>query len=325
MSLLAPELAHSIVARRHGLRVQRITLWLLGGTSELVDEPRDASTDLRVALAGPATSAGLGVGILAVALLVGSTAGKPVAVALVWLAVTNVILAVFNLLPGAPLDGGRVLRALVWRRTGDRLRAATAADRSGRALGLALMLLGIAEIVLLRSFSGLWLMLLGWFLRTAADAELADSALRHRLGDTRLGEVMTLEPVAVPASWPVSEFLGSDGPHTGHRVFPVIDAEDRPVGVVTLPALARLPESTRARATIGAVATPLPPATVMSPDDRITDALTATMLRPGPGIIAVVDASGRLVGLVAAADLQDACDRSALGLQVGRRARPEAE
>lgn len=325
VSLLAHELAHSVVAQRHGLRVERITLWLLGGTSQLVDEPRDPSTDLKVALAGPATSAALGVAIMAVALLLGTAAGQTVATGLIWLAVTNIILAVFNLLPGAPLDGGRVLRALVWRRTGDRLRAATTADRSGRTLGLALMLIGVAEIVLLRNFGGLWLMLLGWFLRTAADAELADSALRHRLGDARLGDVMTLAPLAVPASWSVAAFIASDAPHTGHRLFPVIDTADRPVGVLSLPALARLPEQARAQLTVGAVARPLPPMAHMRVDDRITDALTKTMLRPGLGLIAVVDEAGHLIGIVTATDLQDACDRSALGLPVQRRTRPGSE
>jgi Zn-dependent protease len=133
-ALLAHELAHSLVARRHGVPVTSITLWALGGISELGGEPPTARADLRIAAAGPATSlaAGLIFGGLAAAVRAGGGPGIAVA-ALGWLAAVNVLLAAFNLLPGAPLDGGRILRAVLWRRTGDRMRAAQSAAAAGRA------------------------------------------------------------------------------------------------------------------------------------------------------------------------------------------------
>ncbi|WP_327117308.1 site-2 protease family protein [Nocardia sp. NBC_01730] len=126
--------------------------------------------------------------------------GGPITGALVWLAVMNAVLGVFNLLPGAPLDGGRVLRATIWWRTGDRLRAATTAARSGQILGTVLLMIGVAELIVFGYLAGLWLMLLGWFLQSAAHAELTVAGLRHRFGDSRVRELMTRRPMAVPHS-----------------------------------------------------------------------------------------------------------------------------
>jgi Zn-dependent protease len=147
-ALLAHELAHSLVARRSGVPVTSITLWALGGVSELGREPPTARADLRIAAAGPAASLGAGLvcGGLAAAVRGGGGPGLAVA-ALAWLAAMNVLLAAFNLLPGTPLDGGRILRAYLWRRHGDRLRAAQSAAAAGRVLGAAFIAIGIGEVL----------------------------------------------------------------------------------------------------------------------------------------------------------------------------------
>ncbi|RDI55240.1 site-2 protease family protein [Nocardia mexicana] len=316
-SLAAHELAHSIVATRHGVRVERIVLWLLGGVSELSDEPRDARSDFRIAIAGPSTSLAIGVLAFGPALIAESAApGGAIAGAFTWLAVTNIALAVFNLLPGAPLDGGRVLRAVIWWRTGDRLRAATVAARSGQVLGTALIILGIAEIIALGHLGGAWLMLLGWFLQTAAHAELTVAGMRHRLGGTRVRDVMTSHPMAVPAHWLVAQLLDSDALDTGHRVFPVIDTHGHPVAVLAWSDLAAVPKSARPTTPIRAVARGLPSGTIVGPDELLADAATRVVLRPKLDALTVVDASRRLIGIVTATDLTTACDRSALGLPV---------
>ncbi|MFC0449251.1 site-2 protease family protein [Rhodococcus jostii] len=178
LTLAAHEFAHCVVARRHGVAVERVTLWLLGGMSELREEPPDPRAEFGIALAGPVTSLLIGACALVFAAAVEPVAGPLVTAAVVWLGTANLILAVFNMLPGAPLDGGRVLRSVLWRRSGDRLAATAAAARSGRVVGLLLILLGVAEAILLGSASGLWLMLLGWFLRTAANAELMTASTR---------------------------------------------------------------------------------------------------------------------------------------------------
>ncbi|MVU78365.1 CBS domain-containing protein [Nocardia sp. ET3-3] len=313
--LLAHELAHSIVAARNGVHVERIVLWLLGGASELADEPRDARTDLRVALVGPGTSLLLGTAAYGAAAVSSVfSPGGPVTATLVWLATVNIVLAVFNMLPGAPLDGGRVVRALLWRRSGDRLRAETTAARIGQFLGVALALLGFAEVLVGGSFGGLWAILLGWFLYTAANSELMLSGLRHRLGDTTIGEIMTPSPAAVAATWTVDDLLHSNLVHTRHRVFPVVDAEGRPHAVLAWADLLRPRTPIQAGTTLAELARPLAPAAIAGTDARVADVIARIVLRPSLDAIAVVDTTGRLAGLVTATDLALVCDRSALGL-----------
>ena len=159
--LLAHELAHVLVARRFGVKAKRVTLWLLGGVSELDSDPPTPKADLLVAGAGPLTSLVLG-GIGTGAAFGAGALGLPrlVVVALSWLAGVNLIIGVFNLLPGAPLDGGRILRAILWRFRGDRLKAGVAADRAGAGLGLVLAGVGLVQILFTRELTGLWQRLL---------------------------------------------------------------------------------------------------------------------------------------------------------------------
>ncbi len=314
-ALLAHELAHSIVARRNGVQVEAIVLWLLGGVSELTEETRDARADLRIALAGPLTS----LGIAAVAFFAGAAVAAvdpdgPITAVLAWLAVMNTVLGLFNLLPGAPLDGGRVLRAVIWRRTGDRLRAATSAARSGQFLGTLLLLIGIAELILLGHLGGLWLMLLGWFLQSAAHAELTVAGLRHRLGHSVVRDVMTARPMAIPAVWPIAALLRSDAADSGHRVFPVVDDTGHPVAVVAWSDLAAVTAPARATTTVGSAARALPAGALAREDEPLIDVASRVVLRPNLDAVAVVGADGRLTGLITSTDLVLACDRSALGL-----------
>ncbi|MEU7769559.1 site-2 protease family protein [Nocardia sp. NPDC049190] len=317
-ALLAHELAHSIVARRAGVRVEQVVLWLLGGVSELTEEPRDARADLRIALAGPLTS--LALAVVAFGAAVGAAAvdpSGPITHALVWLAVMNAILGVFNLLPGAPLDGGRVVRAAIWWRTGDRLRAATSAARSGQILGTMLLLIGVAELIVFGYLAGLWLMLLGWFLQSAAHTELTVAGLRHRLGDSKVRELMTPRPMAVPVEWSITELLHSDAVGSGHRVFPVVDDAGHPVAVVAWSDLAAVAEASRPTTTVGTAARALPTGALAREDEPLGDVASRVILRPNSDAIAVVDETGRLTGLITPTDLALACDRSALGLPPG--------
>jgi len=171
-SLLAHELAHALVARRNGIEVESIVLWLLGGVAQLRGEAKTPGADFRIAIVGPLTSLGLaiGFGLSAGGLgLLGAT-GLPSGV-LAYLAATNAMLAVFNLIPAAPLDGGRVLRAALWRWRGVRQTAAVNAARAGRVLGFVLIALGVLQVVTGSRLGGVWLALLGWFVVSAATAE----------------------------------------------------------------------------------------------------------------------------------------------------------
>jgi Zn-dependent protease len=171
MSILAHELGHALVAERLGVRVRRVTLWLLGGVAELSTEAPRPSVERRIAGAGPAVSVGLGIvgGVAATAL---ALAGAPelVVAGIAWLAIINLFLAAFNLLPAAPLDGGRILRAALWRHHGDRVRATITASRAGQVVGWALVAAGVLEI-LTSTGTGLWTALVGWFVLSAAHAE----------------------------------------------------------------------------------------------------------------------------------------------------------
>jgi Zn-dependent protease len=207
-SLLAHELAHAAVARRHGVEVQSITLWLLGGVAQLKGEPRTPESDFRIAVVGPLTSLVLGV-LLGVVTIVTATldAARMLTGLLAYLAATNILLAVFNLLPAAPLDGGRVLRAALWRRIGDRARAAVTAARSGRVFGFLLAGLGLLQTLFTETWNGLWLVLVGWFLESAATAEKQQARTTSRLSGLRVDDVMTRAPVVADASMHLDAFV----------------------------------------------------------------------------------------------------------------------
>src|SRR3954471_8530676 len=189
-SLLAHELAHSLVARRNGIEVESIVLWLLGGVAQLRGEAKTPGADFRIAIVGPLTSFALAAifGLAAAGVASLGTAGLPFGV-LAYLAATNGMLAIFNLIPAAPLDGGRVLRAALWRWRGDREAAAVTAARAGRVVGFLLVGLGLLQTFVTGTFSGIWLALVGWFLISAATAEEQQAQMGSRLSGVRVGDV----------------------------------------------------------------------------------------------------------------------------------------
>ncbi|HET7312525.1 MAG TPA: site-2 protease family protein [Mycobacteriales bacterium] len=310
LSLVAHEAAHAIVARRSGMKVNSITLWMLGGVTALEGEPPDARSDLRIAIVGPAVSIVCGVLSAAAAVLLDvSRAPAVFAAGFVWLAVTNVVLAVFNLLPGAPLDGGRVVRALIWRRTGDRDRAELSATRGGRATGIVLIWLGIAEAIATANIlSGLWLMLLGWFLFSAASAEWQATVSGHALGGLTVGDVMQTSFTYIPGYQAV-------GPAARRAVdaeddyFPVCDFEGRLVAIVGTDRLVQAVEEHRLGMTVLDVAVALRPNMVAAADEL----LVAALRRAGSqGLLAVLDGE-QLIGMVTPAVVRRALRRGLVG------------
>jgi Zn-dependent protease/CBS domain-containing protein len=311
LSLVAHEIAHAIVAQRAGMTVEGITLWMLGGVTALDGDPPDPRADLRIAVLGPAVSLGCGLASGAVAVTLHAIAAPRVVVAGVgWLAVTNVLLAAFNLLPGAPLDGGRVLRALVWRRTGDRDRAEQVATRGGRATGLMLVWAGIAEaIVTANILSGLWLVLIGWFLVSAAAAERDATVGHHALDGLAVSDVMETSFTWLPAYLDVA-VAARRAVEVDGEYFPVCDFEGHPVAFVSVSRLVERVRRGRADAAkVLDVAVPITSNMTTAPDEPI---LTAVRRAGTGGLIAVVDHS-RLVGIVTPTAISRAVRRDLVG------------
>jgi len=301
-SVLAHELGHALVARQAGLKVQDITLWIFGGVARIHGDAPNPSTALRIAAVGPLTSLVLafGFGLASAALPVVGLGGLPAAVAL-WLAGMNAVLAVFNLLPGAPLDGGRILRALLWRRHGDPARAAVTAATAGRVIGLGLVALGVVQLAL-GSASGIWNALVGWFVFTAARAEGGQAELERGLGHLRASDVMLPDPPLGPAWFTVEAFLGGHAVRHRLRAFPLQDFDGRPAGLVTLAALLRVPPELRPAVRVGAVATPAAAVVTSGPGEPVVELLRRLAQRR-QGAALVVGEDGRLVGVVSADDL----------------------
>ena len=314
LSLLAHEAAHALVARRKGIGVRSITLWMLGGVAQLEEEPPTARADLSIAAAGPLTSLAAGVVLLASA-EGASAAGLPrvVVAALAWIGVTNLFLAVFNLLPGAPLDGGRVLRALVWMRSGDRRRGERVATGAGQVVGAGLAGAGVAQLIILGQTGGLWLMIIGWFLIWAAGAEARSRVVRDASG-VRVRDVMTAAPECAPAWHPVGEFITGVAVRSRQTVFPVTGFDGEPTGVVTLDRLSRVPAA-HAGDRVGSVALPLPPEYALSPDAPASSLLNRPPI--AGALVAVVVADGRVEGMVTVEDLTRLVRQSALRERTG--------
>jgi Zn-dependent protease len=300
-SLLAHEAAHAVVARRKGVGVRSITLWMLGGVAQLDGEPPSARADFAIAAAGPLTSLAAG-GILVLTAEAAGSVGVPIVIvaALAWTGVTNAFLAVFNLLPGAPLDGGRILRALVWMRSGDRAQADRAATGSGQVVGAALAGAGMAQLVILGQTGGLWLILIGWFLIWAAGMEARSRIIRQAAAGVQVRDVMVREPDCAAAWRPVGEFIGTVAVRSRQSIFPVIGLDGDPLGVVTLDRLSRLPAA-RTGDRVDSVALPLTGAHMAGPDDPASSLLDQAPL--AGALLAVVVASGRVIGMVTADDI----------------------
>jgi Zn-dependent protease/CBS domain-containing protein len=302
LSLLAHEVSHAVVARRNGVEVEGITLWLFGGVARLQGEPSTPRADLQIAGVGPLVSLILaGVfGALAAGLSALNLPGLVVD-AFVWLAVINLMLAVFNLIPAAPLDGGRILRAILWQRRGDRTRAAITASRAGRGFGWFLVAIGLLELLFLPGFGGIWLMLIGWFLTNAAAAEEQQARLSDELAGVRVRDVMSTEPTTAPASIPVDQFIDEYVFPNRYSTFPLTDNGGKPAGLVTLNRVKHVPADQRATTVVRDVACPLEDVPVVGPDEPVAE-LIPRMAGCADGRALVVD-DGHIVGLVSPTDV----------------------
>ncbi len=231
-AIVAHELSHALVARWRGLPVRSITLFALGGVAQLEKEAEDAKTEFLVSIVGPIASAVIGFVCLMLAWLLGWTImtepTTPVMAMLVWLGYINIGLAIFNMLPGFPMDGGRVLRAIVWWRTGSAQQATRIASLTGQVVAFAFIVFGIYRFFGGAGLSGLWMAFIGWFLLNAAKATYAQQELTERLRGVRVGDLMTRDCTIVNGNDNLQTFVHDYLLHTGRRCFLVAEQ-----GVVT--------------------------------------------------------------------------------------------
>jgi Zn-dependent protease/CBS domain-containing protein len=305
LSLLAHEMAHALVARRDGIQTRSITLFVFGGVTQLEGEADNPKADFRIAAVGPATSAALAGLFRGAEAIAGVATGHSLAVAtLAWLWEVNLLLAGFNLIPAAPLDGGRILRAALWRHWGDRSRAAVAAARSGRYFGLALVVLGVLGLFYV-GITALWAALIGFFLYSGAVAEEQVARLQGALVGLTVRQVMTPDPPAVRGSATLVAVLAMFEWRLRTGTLVVTDAAGTPTGVLTGQAVRKPSAEQRQEMTADQAAIPI----ALLPTARADEparVLVARMLSHDGRPALVFDGAGRLVGVVDFHDLERA-------------------
>ncbi|MFG2059188.1 site-2 protease family protein [Micromonospora sp. NPDC048930] len=310
LGLLAHEVAHAVVAKRNGIAVEGITLWLFGGVSELKGEAKDPGAELRIAGVGPLVSLVLGLFFAAVAVVLALAGARGLLLgALSWLAGINVLLAIFNVLPAAPLDGGRLLRAAVWKATGDRTRASVVAARAGWGLGIVLIGLGLWRFLAGAGIGGLWLALIGWFLIGAAGMEERQAKMGSALRGVRVADVMTPQPQTASGDMTVADFVDHYLFAYRHSALPLTE-EGRPVGLVTLDRVRGIPADRRASTTLGEVACRADDLVLASPDEPLNELLPRLSQCADGRALVVTDQ--RLVGIVSPSDISRAVQRGSL-------------
>jgi len=305
LSIVLHELAHSLVAQAYDIPVPRITLFLFGGISQMQSEPRKPGQEFLIAAAGPALSLVLGaVCVLAGSALAGAEFSQTFAddpeaalatltvaeTLLLWLGPVNLVLGLFNLVPGFPLDGGRVLRSALWWATGDRLKATSWAAGAGQVVAFLLMALGIAQIFA-GSLGGLWIILVGWFLNTAARTSHSRMVLEESLRSLQVRDLMRTQVRTLPSSMTVREFARDVVRTSDQGVWPVYDA-GRAVGTVSTTLLERDVEPDQRLADVAA-----PLDATLSPSDDGPEALRELTAR-GNAPLVVLDEQGEVVGLL---------------------------
>ncbi|HEY6396617.1 MAG TPA: site-2 protease family protein [Solirubrobacteraceae bacterium] len=311
-SLIVHELGHALVARRQGIEVRRVDLFLFGGITQLSRDALSPAEDFKIAAAGPLATFGFVLLCLAIDLaIVGphrlSEAAllntskvpiTPVLLSLSWLLFWNVLLLFFNLVPAFPLDGGRIARSIVWRVTGDKQRGTRIAAKLGQGFAVLLAGVGVWLMVSYRSFTGLWLIAIGFLLGQSARGAIMQTALSERIEGVRVADVMDPEPVAISSQTPVAQALDEFFLRYGWAWFPVVDDRGRFVGITRRERLDTAHDAGESWLTVGSVLEDGEPGALRVGEDRpLTDVLSSDALGR-LGALMAVDGEGVLRGVV---------------------------
>lgn len=276
LTLLLHELAHSLVAKARGLRVRSITLFALGGVSQIESEASDAKSEFWIAIAGPITSVVIGVVLLAVVRVTAGAAtsepASPVAAVLLWLGYINIMLAAFNMIPGYPLDGGRVLRAVFWWTTHSAERATKLAARVGQIVAFLFILFGLIRFFFGANFGGLWLAFIGWFLLDAARSSYVQSEFMAALRNRRVSDMMDRDFATVEGHLSLDDFVSEYVLRTGRRCF-VVTQNGRVSGLITTRELTQVDRAEWAHRSVQSAMRPLAEMRTVTPAMPAIDAL----------------------------------------------------
>jgi Zn-dependent protease len=322
VSILLHELGHAVQARREGIEIEGITLWLFGGVATFKDMHRSSGAELRVALAGPAVSFAIAVVLIATGLVVDLPSGVDGVVA--WLGYINALLLVFNLLPALPLDGGRVLHAALWAARDDLVWATRIGAAIGRGFGYFLMGLGILSFVLGNLVGGIWLAFLGWFLAMAAGAEERQVLATEALGDLRVDELMVRDPVTIGPELALDEVMDGVVWRHRHSAYPVV-RDGEALGLLPLRCVFELPRDEWPSHHVSDCMLSRNDVPTVGPDEAVVDVLPR-LSEDGGARRALVVEGDRLVGLLSLTDVALAIETGGLGgLGAGARRRRARE
>lgn len=300
VSLLLHELGHAVVAQREGMSIDGITLWVFGGVARFKGVFPSAGAEFRIAIAGPLVSVAIGAACLGIAALVGLPDTVDAVVS--WLGMINIALVVFNMIPALPLDGGRVLRSILWWRKGDFARATRSAGRVADVIGRILIGWGIAVALVFGAVGGLWIALIGWFVLAAARVEVAFSTSREAMRGLSVADAMVRDPVRVPAGMSLSDMVGLVFEPNHFASYPVVDDGDEVIGILAMGDVLATPPEQLPRITAERVMLPARRAPTVEVDDDLGDA-AAALLESGFGRALVTEA-GHFAGLLSISDIE---------------------
>ena len=306
-SILLHELGHAFQARREGMEIEGITLWLFGGVAQFRGMFPSAGAEFRIAIAGPLVSLALGIAFVAIAVAVSlSNAVDGVAA---WLGYINLSLLVFNLLPALPLDGGRVLRAALWGAKHDFATATRIASTIGRGFGYVFIAAGVAMFFWADEVGGLWLAFIGWFLLGAATSEARYLAVRDALGGLRVRDLMVRDPATVPPDLSIADLMDDVVWTHRYTTYPVVE-NGRAVGLLPFRSVAQVPRREWDERTVRDSMLPRSEVPTLEADDSLEEALVELGNGVGRGLVLDGD---RLVGFLSITDLVRALETRGLG------------
>jgi Zn-dependent protease len=310
-SLIVHELGHALVARREGIDVRRIDLFLFGGLTQMSRDTSSPGEEFRIAAAGPLATFGFGLLCLVIdlaivgphrlldaVLLRNTVRVTPVLLSLSWLLSINVLILLFNLVPAFPLDGGRIARAIVWRRRGDKTTGTRVAAKLGQWFAVILGGGGLVWVVAARNLLGLWLVAIAFLIYQSARGALMQTALTQRIEGVRVADIMDPQPVAIPSEKPVEDALDEFFHRYGWSWFPVVDAAGRFVGIARQQTLQAALDSGRSSVTVGAVLESEEAGSWRVDEDRPLTELISSESLGRLGALMAVDGEGVLRGVV---------------------------